>query len=157
AFNQMREITDKLRGLVDVWEGYNEIPIDKPEPLTEREFQKAKNFNAFTVEMARLMHAAGLKYACYSFSTGNPVHIELWDLLLDGLPASDYLALHEYIAPNAQFTEFNTTMCNKYRDVYARIPADARKPILITECGVDFNGEQGYKGRMPLPEYMSKM
>ena len=154
AFNQMREIMDKLRGLVDVWEGYNEIPIDKPEPLTEREFQKARNYNAFTVEMARLMHDAGLKYAAYSFSTGNPVHVELWDLLVDGLRASDYLAVHEYIAPNQNFTEFNTTMCNKYREAYARIPADARKPVLITECGVDFNGEQGFKDRVPLPEYM---
>lgn len=157
AFNQMHEITDKLRGFVDIWEGYNEIPIDKPEPLTERERQKARNYNAFTLEMARLMHEAGLKYACYSFSTGNPVHVELWDLLVDGLRASDYLALHEYIAPNQAFTEYNTTMCNRYRDAYARIPADARKPILITECGVDYNGEQGYKGKLPLPEYMSKL
>mgnify|MGYP000052918984 CR=1 FL=1 len=154
AFNQMREIVDKLRGLVDVWEGYNEIPIDTPEPLTEREFQKARNYNAFTVEMARLMHDAGMKYAAYSFSTGNPVHVELWDLLVDGLRASDYLALHEYIAPNQAFTEFNTTMCNKYREAYARIPADARKPILITECGVDYNGERGFKDRVPLPEYL---
>lgn len=157
AFNQMREIMEKLRGLVDVWEGYNEIPIDKPEPLTEREFQKARNYNAFTVEMARLMHEQGMKYAAYSFSTGNPVHVELWDLLVDGLRASDYLALHEYIAPNQEFTEFNTTMCNRYREAYARIPADAHKPILITECGVDYNGEQGYKDRVPLPKYMSMM
>lgn len=157
AFNQMREIMEKLRGLVDVWEGYNEIPIDTPAPLTERERQKARNFNAFTIELARLMHDAGMKYAAYSFSTGNPVHIELWDLLLDGLRASDYLALHEYIAPNQQFTEFNTTMCNRYREVYARIPADARKPILITECGVDYNGEQGYKGKLPRPEYLKKL
>lgn len=157
AFNQMREIMEKLRGLVDVWEGYNEIPIDTPAPLTERERQKARNFNAFTVEIARLMHDAGMKYAAYSFSTGNPVHIELWDLLLDGLRASDYLALHEYIAPNQQFTEFNTTMCNRYREVYTRIPADARKPVLITECGVDYNGEQGYKGKLPRPEYLKML
>lgn len=157
AFQQMREIMEKLRGLVDVWEGYNEIPIDTPAPLTDRERQKARNFNAFTVEMARLMHEAGMKYAAYSFSTGNPVHVELWDLLVDGLRASDYLALHEYIAPNEAFTEFNTTMCNRYREAYARVPADARKPILITECGVDYNGEHGFKDRVSLPQYMSMM
>lgn len=157
AFQQMREIMEKLRGLVDVWEGYNEIPIDTPAPLTDRERQKARNFNAFTIEMARLMHEIGMKYAAYSFSTGNPVHVELWDLLVDGLRASDYLALHEYIAPNEAFTEFNTTMCNRYREAYARVPADARKPILITECGVDYNGEHGFKDRVSLPQYMSMM
>lgn len=157
AFDQMREIMEKLRGLVDVWEGYNEIPIDTDKALTARELQKARNYNAFTVEMARLMHDAGMKYAAYSFSTGNPVHVELWDLLVDGLRASDYLALHEYIAPNADFTQFNTTMCNRYRDAYARIPADARKPILITECGVDFNGEQGYRERLAVPRYIEMM
>ncbi len=157
AFNQMREIMDKLHGLVDVWEAYNEIPIDTPNPLTEREFQKARNYNAFTVEMARLMHESGRKYAAYSFSTGNPVHVELWDLLVDGLRASDYLALHEYIAPNQEFTDFNFTMCNKYREFYSRLPADARKPILITECGVDYNGEHGYKGKVPIPQHMSML
>ncbi len=157
AFAQMRDIMEKLRGLVDVWEGYNEIPIDTQAPLTEREFQKARNFNAFTVEMARLMHANGMKYAAYSFSTGNPVHVELWDLLLDGLRASDYLALHEYIAPNQEFTNFDFSMCNKYRAAYARIPADARRPILITECGADYNGEHGYKDKIPLPQYMDML
>src|SRR5437764_1370349 len=28
AFGQMHDIMEKMRGLVDVWEGYNEIPID---------------------------------------------------------------------------------------------------------------------------------
>ncbi|HZQ07953.1 MAG TPA: hypothetical protein VFD70_15330, partial [Anaerolineae bacterium] len=104
AFQQMRGILDKMRGLVTVWEGYNEIPIDTQAALTERERQKARNYDAFTVEMARLMHAEGFHYAAYSFSTGNPVHLELWNLLLNGLRASDYLALHEYIAPNEQWT-----------------------------------------------------
>jgi len=157
AFDQMRGIMEKMRGLVTVWEGYNEIPIDTAQPLTERERLKAQNYNAFTVEMARLMHDAGMQYAAYSFSTGNPVHLELWDLLLDGLRASDYLALHEYIAPNEPWTDFNFGMCNRYREVYARLPADARKPILITECGADYLGEQGFKGKIGVPQYLSMM
>lgn len=157
AFNQMRPIMEKMRGLVTIWEGYNEIPIDTEQPLTEREFRKARNFNAFTVEMARWMHEAGLQYAAYSFSTGNPVHLELWDLLLDGLRASDYLALHEYIAPDEAFSEFNLSMCNRYREIYARVPADARKPILITECGADYLGQQGFKGKIGVPQYLAMM
>lgn len=157
AFTQLQPIMDKLRGLVDVWEGYNEIPIDTPAPLTEREFQKARNYNAFTVELARLVHEFGLKYAAYSFSTGNPVHVELWDLLVEGLRASDYLALHEYIAPNAEWTEFNDTMLNRYRAAYERVPQDARRPVLITETGADFNGEHGFIGKLGVPQYLGMM
>lgn len=157
AFVQLQPIMDKLRGLVDVWEGYNEIPIDTPAPLTEREFQKARNFNAFTVELARLVHEFGLKYAAYSFSTGNPVHVELWDLLVEGLRASDYLAVHEYIAPNVEWTDFNDTMLNRYRAAYERVPQDARRPVLITEAGADFNGEHGFMGKIGVPQYMSML
>src|SRR5581483_1604080 len=74
AFKQMQGIMAKMRGLINVWEGYNEVPIDTQADLTDREPQKAKNSDAFTVEMARLMHADGWQYAAYSFSTGNPVH-----------------------------------------------------------------------------------
>jgi hypothetical protein len=157
AFNQMRGIMEKTRGLVTIWEGYNEIPIDTAQPVTERERQKARNYNAFTVEMARLMHEAGLQYAAYSFSTGNPVHVELWDLLEDGLRASDFLALHEYIAPDESFSEFDFSMCNRYRQFYTRLPQAARKPILITECGVDYLGQQGFKGKISVPKYLSMM
>lgn len=157
AFNQMRAIIEKMRGLVTIWEGYNEIPIDTAHPLTERERQKARNYNSFTVEMARLMHEAGLQYAAYSFSTGNPVHVELWDLLEDGLRASDFLALHEYIAPNEVFSEFDFSMCNRYRQFYTRLPQAARKPILITECGADYLGQQGFKGKISVPKYLSMM
>lgn len=157
AFAQMRDIIEKMRGLVDVWEGYNEIPIDTEKPLTDRERKKASNYNAFTVEMARLMHDAGMKYAAYSFSTGNPVHVELWDLLVDGLRASDYLALHEYIAPDENWTEFNFDMCIRYRQIQAHVPASARRPILITECGADYLGQQGFKGKISVPDYLSKM
>ena len=51
--------------------------FDTPAPLTEREFKKAWNFNAFTVELANLVHGFGLKYAAGTrVSTGNPVHVE---------------------------------------------------------------------------------
>lgn len=157
AVQQMRPVIDKFNGVVDIWEGYNEIPIDTPAALTERERQKARNLSAFTVEMARLLHSLGQKYAAYSFSTGNPVHVDLWDLLVDGLRASDYLALHEYIAPDENWQDFNLTMCNRYREIYDRIPADARKPILITECGADYLGQQGFQGRIGAQQYLPMM
>jgi LysM repeat protein len=155
VFQQMQQVIAKYDGVVDAWEGLNEIPIDKDGPITERNRQIARSFNAFTVTLAGLMHDAGQKYAAYSFSTGNPVHVELWDLLLDGLRASDFLALHEYILPDASWQNFNTSMMNRYRQVYARVPADAQRPVIITECGADYFGRGGYRGTISNDQYLS--
>ncbi len=157
VFQQMQEIVSKLDGLIDVWEGLNEVPIDTDAPLTERNLQKARAYSAFTVALAKLMHDAGQKFAAYSFSTGNPVHVELWECLTEGLSASDYLALHEYIAPDEQWHEFDTGMCNRYRGIYARVPAEARRPVLITECGDDYIGRQGYHGAISDDLYLSHL
>jgi hypothetical protein len=157
VFQQLQGIMTKLDGLIDIWEGLNEVPIDDDQPLSERNRQKARAFSAFTVALAGLMHGAGQKYAAYSFSTGNPVHLELWEYLVEGLRASDYLALHEYIVPDEQWQNFDTGMCNRYRDVYAQVPADAQRPVLITECGDDYLGQHGYRGMIPNDLYLSQL
>ncbi len=155
AFAQMQPELVKFGGLVDAWEGYNEVPIDNDQPLSERNRQKARCYSAFTVALAKRIHHAGYKYAAYSFSTGNPVHVELWDELLDGLRASDYLALHEYIAPDENWQNFYTGMCNRYRAIYTRVPREAQRPILITECGADYFGQQGFHGKLSNDAYLS--
>ncbi len=157
VFQQMQDVIAKYDGLIDMWEGLNEVPIDKDQPLTDRNRLIARAFNDFTVALAELMHGAGQKYAAYSFSTGNPVHVELWDLLLDGLRASDYLTLHEYILPDASWQHFNTAMMNRYRQIYARVPADAQRPIIISECGDDYFGRGGYRGTISNDLYLSHM
>lgn len=144
AFGQMEATMEQFRGLVSVWEGYYEIQIDANAPLTDLNRQKARNYSAFTVEMARLMHDAGFQYAAYSLSYLHPIHLELWELLAPGLSASDYLAFHAdvgWLDPNlfdqwrhAQYwTQLDTTNCGRITLSYQLLPADARKPILITE------------------------
>lgn len=157
VFQQMQDVIAKYAGLIDMWEGVNEIPIDTNQPLTDRNRLIARAFDQFTVALAGLMHGAGQKYAAYSFSTGNPVHVELWDLLLDGLRASDYLALHEYILPDASWQHFNTDMMNRYRQIYARVPADVQRPIIISECGDDYFGREGYRGAISNDLYLSHL
>ncbi len=157
VFQQMQNDLTKFKNVIDVWEGLNEVPIDTEQPLTERNHDKARAFSAFTVALAKLIHGVGEKYAAYSFSTGNPVHVELWDDLLDGLCASDYLALHEYIAPDEPWQNFYTGMCNGYRAVYARVPINARRPVLITECGDDYLGSGGYQGRISNDMYLAQL
>lgn len=148
TFDMMRQDMDKMGWRVDVWEGWNEYPVDENGELKERHWQKARHFSDFTVELARLMHNAGRKYAAYSFSTGNPNHLEIWKALEPGVMASDYLALHEYIYPGADYQTPDYSMCKRHQLVYAALSPAARAHVkmIITECGADLHGIPGADG-----------
>lgn len=148
TFDMMRQDMDKMGGLVDVWEGWNEYPVDENGPLEDRHWKKAQHYANFTVEMAARMHAAGHKYAAYSFSTGNPNHLEIWKTLEPGVMASDYLALHEYIFPGADYQSPDFTMCKRHQLVYQALSPAARAHVkmIITECGADLAGIPGADG-----------
>jgi|GEM_PF-1473951 hypothetical protein len=137
-FNRMKPDADKMRGIYDAWMGYNESVIHSN--------ADASNLARFYVQWGRLMRDAGFKTAAYSFATGNPPagfpnpdgngnEPNYWNLLADGVRACDYLSLHEYSAPHMQ--DLQGYLCLRYRRAWASLPADARKPILITECGID--------------------
>jgi hypothetical protein len=115
-----------------VWEGYNESVLKADTPA--QTIDNAKRLNEWYVEWARLMHAQGKKCAAYSFSTANP-ELDLWQYLIDGAAACDYLALHEYDSPRMDRDTNN--FCTRYRQVRQLLPAHARKPLIITECGID--------------------
>lgn len=119
-------VANSMRGVYDCWEGYNEKGCNTTE--------EARVYNEFAVSFAEAMHREGHKVAAYSFATGNP-ELGMWPYLLDGLRASDYLALHEYSAPSMQ--DKATWLCLRYRRAYELLPSDCRKPLLITECGID--------------------
>ncbi len=137
-FNRMKPDAEKMRGIYDVWMGYNESVIHSN--------TEATNLSRFYVEWGRLMRVAGLKSAAYSFATGNPSagfpnpdgngnEPNYWTLLADGARACDYLSLHEYSAPQMQTLQ--GYLCLRYRRAWDLLPADARKPIIITETGID--------------------
>lgn len=148
TFDAMRQDMDKLGWRVDVWEGWNEYPVDENGALEPRHWKKARHFSDFTVELAQLMHNTGRKYAAYSFSTGNPNHLEIWEALEPGVMASDYLALHEYIYPGADYTTPDYSMCTRHQKVYAALSPAARAHVkmIITECGADLHGIPGADG-----------
>lgn len=117
---------DRMRGIYDCWEGYNEKSVNT--------IEEAKRLNEYQVIFSMTMHDAGHKVAAYSFSTGNP-DLGMWPRLLDGLRASDYLALHEYSAPTMRHGE--SWLCLRYQRVYEVLPLDCRKPLIVSECGID--------------------
>jgi len=66
---------------------------------------------------------------------------------VDGLRHCDLLSLHEYSAPTMD--NIAPYLCLRYRAVRNLLPADARKPIVITETGIDGGpigqAQQGWK------------
>lgn len=149
TFNAMRQDIDKMGARVDAWEGFNELGIDESnQPLQDKHWKKARHFADFTVELAELLRQAGRKHAAYSFSTGNPNQLEIWEALEPGVLASDYLALHEYIYPGEDYTTPDLDMCRRHRQVYAALSPKARQHVkmIITECGADLHGVPGSEG-----------
>lgn len=137
-FNRMLPDMEKMRGVYDAWMGYNETVINNE--------MEARRLNRFYVEWGKRMRAAGFKSAAYSFATGNPSagfpnpdgdgsEPNYWDFLADGARACDYLSLHEYSAPLMKTLQ--GFLCLRYRRARTLLPADARRPILITETGID--------------------
>lgn len=137
-FKRMKPEMEKMRGIYDAWMGYNETAIGG--------MVEARRLARFYAQWGTLMRGANLKSAAYSFSAGNPAagfpnpdgsccEPNYWEFLADGLRECDYLSLHEYSAPHLQ--DLQGYLCLRYRRVWELLPPDARRPILITECGID--------------------
>ncbi len=126
---ELADTLNKLKGRGIVWEGLNEPILNST--------SAAQAVNKWFVRFAELMHARNEKVAAFSFSVGNP-KLEYVPLLADAARACDYLALHEYYYPVGGASDLT-----RYRQFRAQLPADARKPILITETGVDAGGGPG--------------
>ena len=138
--NEMNNTLSKLAGRGIVWEGINEPVLNSQ--------AEARALSDWYVRFASLMHARGEKVAAYSFSTGNP-GLQYVPLLAPGAAACDYLALHEYAHP-----VYGNGDLGRYRLFRAKLPAYARKPILITECGLDDGQNQGWQKYLNATQYL---
>ena len=138
--DKLQDPLNKLKGRGIIWEGVNEPIIATT--------QDAQTLNDWFVRFADLMHAKGEKVAAFSFSTGNPVNLDLVPLLEQAALKCDYIALHEYHHPVAGSGQFT-----RYRQFRAKLSVNARKPIIITECGVDNGQNQGWQAFMTADQY----
>jgi hypothetical protein len=111
----------------DAWEGYNEIGTGSVEEI--------KRLARFDAELARILHDNGLQVAMGGFSVTQP-RLSLWPYYYEtALPHADYLHLHEVSWPTMQ--KGVGARCLYYRALYAVLPEELRRPVIISECGLD--------------------
>lgn len=95
-----------------------------------------------TVDAVHILHDAGYKVAVGNFSAGCP-DLADWPLFYPALEVADALSLHEYDHP--EMSSNAGWMCRRYRQVYAALPEHLRRPLLITECGIDDGAKHGWR------------
>lgn len=81
-----------------------------------------------------LAHHEGVRVAVGCFSVGNPEPDELAAYFAPALEVADYLAVHEYWTPD----HFNAPWwVGRWRLLLDALPASLRRPVIISECGID--------------------
>ncbi len=129
-FQRMCPEAEKMRGVYAAWMSYNEVGLGNDDGARER----ARRYSRFHVRWGDLMRQAGLVSCAYSFATGNP-ELDLWPYLAEGLGHCDLLSLHEYSARTMDRDQ--GWLCLRYRRAIAALAPEARRPVVITECGID--------------------
>jgi len=146
-FAELGDTFNKLRGRGLLWEGINEPVVNSVDD--------AKALNAWYVRFAELMHAHGELVAGFSWSTGNPPqdkYEQVIPYIVEAAAAVDAHAFHEYYSIWGKEWDWG-----RYRAFQAALPAHARKPVVITEAGLDDNGDPytgGYRGKKSVQEYL---
>lgn len=117
---------------VHYWEGPNE-----PVCQTEQQAHALADFESWR---AYRLSVRGFGSVAYSFSTGNPPYLALWRILGSALEHTDYLGLHEYGMRRMDLDGWHLL---RYRKVIAALRKAGHRvpPILITETGIDYNGD----------------
>ena len=141
---ERRGTLDKLKGRGILWEGINEPGIGEEGNAADR--ARARALNDWYLEFAQLMHARGERVAGFSWSTGNPTDNHLrWiiPLISQAAQAVDAHAFHEYAKPRSPTPRSDW---GRYRLFERALPPAARKPVVITEAGIDDIGNPQASG-----------
>ena len=120
-------LSEPTAHVMDAWEGYNEIPASLLHPYLQ-----------FERELCRILHGEGLRYVAGSWSVGVP-DIRAWtqSSMRDLLRDADFIGVHEYCAPTMQDPRGGGWFTGRYRRWYSTLPEECRKPLIISECGID--------------------
>ncbi len=149
-FAEVQNVLGKLRGRGIYWEGLNEPVLHT--------IEDAQALNAWFVRFAEIWHAQGELVAGFSWSTGNPTPQTLAQFIPYLIPAAaacDLHAFHEYYSMWGKDQDWGL-----YRAFERALPAYARKPVVITEAGIDDNSQPatgGWRGKISPQQYVDIM
>ena len=125
---------------IDTFMGLNEPPVDNPDAIAR----------LCQLERTRttMLNAAGLRSVVLSLSVGWPAeNLATRQLITEGyrdflnwLPAMNYVGLHEYWTCAGPLAPENYDPLHPSK-VWRFQHWDFDKPVLVTECGVDHNGQ----------------
>jgi len=125
-FAAMLPAMQRWRGVYDAWETPWNERFQRP---WERLADHAKACRRF----CELAQGERIAVAVGNFGVHNPEPEEM-ALFAPALELAAYLSLHEYWLPN----QFNWGFwAGKWRRLVETLPPESRRPVLITECGVD--------------------
>lgn len=124
--------------LITVWEGYNEVNTNN--------WPAIKDLGIFDLHMGIILHQHGLQYVAGSYGVGHPTD-DSWKFtqyqeVRAAFLEADYIGVHEYYAPDMRDPRNRDEQGKpcwlfRYRNWYPLLPKDCRKPLLVTECGID--------------------
>ncbi len=146
-FAELQDTFNKLAGRGLLWEGINEPIVSS--------IEDAKALNKWWVRFAQIMHERGEKVAGFAWSTGNPTPDKLMQIIpyiTEAAAAMDAHAFHEYYTTWGKEADWG-----RYRVFEQALPAHARKPVVITEAGLDDNGDPrtgGWLGKISAQQYL---
>lgn len=124
---------DILRRL-DSWGGYQPSYVElwNENEAGQRLGQGLERRVQLTAEAVQILHAAGIRVAGFSFSTGVPEPDDWAYIRANGFCGVDAIALHEYWG-NQGFSTWNAL---RYRRVHDWL-GGSHPPFIVTECGRD--------------------
>lgn len=125
-----------FQGMIDALEGENEPAIGSYDVMLYYATLEARRCEA--------LRAAGWRAVVGNFARGTP-ELDYWPAFREALEAGDYLGLHEYVPALPRDPRHDLWQQLRYRQVYQALPADLRKPLIITECGVDDGAGRGWR------------
>lgn len=151
-----RVITQHRSESYDAWE----FPINEAYQSNPGDIVKlAKATRLFT----DILHDNGIKVIVGSFSTENP-DLLFWSAFYPALETADYLGLHQYSHPTLMDNTENSTL--RHEKVYELLPEELRKPLIITEAGIDHfiegdalnsGNHRGWKSYATASEYSAQL
>ncbi len=144
-------VLDQFEHLLNAVEGPNEPACDN--------MWDTFRLAIFEAERSRILHAEGWKSVVGNFSVGMPQVPErdpaIWRAFYPALEAGDYLGVHEYGSWRMDDPASVGWLCCRYRKVYESLPPELRKPLIVTETGIDSG--RGWKAHTDAAGYMAQL